>query len=156
MLLCLGDAIPMIKKHARPVKNNKGLSLTEIIVVVIILGMFATLGIPNFVMSVERSRAGEGVQILEALLAGQRIFEYEHGNYADGSTSGQLLADLDVEIPATLQHFDTVAIDDPADPINNPIATVDRINGDYRLGINEAGVIICTDLSGSVCSHLKF
>ncbi len=139
-------------------KYNSGISLTEIIVTMIILGIFAALSIPNYTTTVEKSRASEGVQILEALLAAQRLFKYENGVYADGTTPEELITDLDVDIP-TLKYFDPPVVDDGNDdtnPTTGELAHLDRSDLTYTLAINEIGIIICFNDTAPLCTRLGF
>lgn len=135
------------------IKNKSGISLTEIIVTIIILGMFAGLALPNYTTTVEKARAGEGVRILEALLAAQRLFHYENGVYDADSTG---IGDLDVDIPV-LKYFDPPVVDegDP-DPVLNEIAHIDRTGNSYTLSINEEGKIICINDTPPLCTQLGF
>lgn len=132
------------------VKYNTGFTLTEITIVVIIVGVLASLALPRFTGVFERMKASEGVQLLSALLRAQKAFETENGNYTNN------LALLDVEID-TAEYFNaaTEAVWDPVDPVANPIATITRI-GAYTLGINEEGDITCTEGGAITCARAGF
>lgn len=131
-----------------------GFTLMEIIVTIIIIGTLASIALPNFTFSVEKTRSAEGVQILKTLLDAQKIYEYENpGDYASS------IANLDVEIPAP-QDFDAPTVADPANPVTSPIASLQRDDGtyDYTLAINANGVIRCTQNTSpaNTCAKLGF
>ena len=46
-------------------KKNKGFTLIEIIVTVIIIGILVTIAIPNYVRSAERARSAQAVETLK-------------------------------------------------------------------------------------------
>ena len=120
-------------------KQNNGFTLAEVIIVVIIMGILATLAIPKFTSTVERVRAAEGIQLLTALLGAQKAFQLENGgNY---STNPALL-DIDIPIASNFVVPPTVA--NPGDPVANPIARIRRTAA-YWLEINENGLINCVD-----------
>jgi prepilin-type N-terminal cleavage/methylation domain-containing protein len=120
-------------------KNNAGFTLSEIITVIIIIGITASLALPRFNNTFERMRASEGVQILTALLGAQRAYEFENGAYA---TNPNL---LDVTIDRSSNFLLPPTVDNPGNPAN-PIARIRRIGGGgYWLQINEEGTIDCTN-----------
>lgn len=115
-------------------KKNNGYTLIEIIVTIIILGVIASLAIPNYVVSVERTKASEGAQMLEALLNGQRRHLIEYNEYATD------ISQLDVEVKTLTNNFQNpLVFDNPSG-----LATIDRI-GLYTLSIDEDGIINCVE-----------
>ena len=76
---------------------NKGFTLIELLVVVLIIGILASIALPQYTKAVERSRMAEAVQILGDLATAQSIFYMQHSAFADG------LDDLndrgDVQVP---------------------------------------------------------
>ena len=123
--------------------NNKAFTLLEIIVVIIIVGIISSFAIPRFNGTVERVRAAEGVQLLTALLGGQRIFAAENGG---GYTTN--LNNLDVTIPQADNFNLPPTVLDPGNPVTSPIARIRRTNG-YDLEINERGDIRCQNVTGA-------
>ena len=118
-------------------EQNKGFTLTEIIVVVIIVGVLATLVIPRFTGVVERVRAAEGVRMLIALLGAQKAYELENGAYATDPD------DLDIEITRASYFVVPPTVLNTGAPLA-PIARIRR-TGNYWLEINEEGTISCVD-----------
>ena len=122
-------------QHSR---HNTGFTLTEIIVVIIIMGVLASAALPKFTGTVERVRAAEGVQLLTALLGAQKAYEFENGSYS------AVLADLDIEVPRANNFVLPPTVANPVDPVANPIASIRRSNA-YWLRINENGQITCVN-----------
>lgn len=56
--------------------RNSAFTLTEVVAVIIIIGVLANLALPRYHIFVERMRAAEGMQILTALLGAQNAFFY--------------------------------------------------------------------------------
>lgn len=113
------------------------------IVVIIIIGVLASLAIPRYNISIERARAGEGVQLLDAIRKAQLARMTEFGAY------GKNTKDLNITFPAP-KYFDAIdnnSIDSKA----NNLGTVDRSSGDYTLSIAEDGALTCT---GATCGSL--
>ena len=74
--------------------KRNGFTLIEIIIVVVILGVLASLAIPRVTASSEFSVSSEGRQILIILLGGQTRYKLENGAYSTDATL------LDVSYPA--------------------------------------------------------
>jgi type IV pilus assembly protein PilA len=72
--------------------TRKGFTLVELAVVIVIIGVLAAFGVPQFLKSVERSKAAEAFNFLSAIRASQERFLAKNGFYyscdalnADGS-----------------------------------------------------------------------
>jgi len=72
-------------------RRRKGFSLVELSVVVIIIGVLASFGIPRMLKSVERSKASEAFKYSAAVRAAQERYQAREGTYA------AVLTDLDME-----------------------------------------------------------
>ena len=121
-----------------------GLTLFELLFVIMIIGVIAALAFPRFLYITEKSHASEGVEVLRSLLAAQRLYAFDNnGNYASSLNS------LDVTIPS-LSYFNQPNV------FNNAaaVATIQRNTGAYTLSISSSGDISC-DVP-SICSKLGF
>ena len=78
----------------RKAKDQKGFTLVELAIVIVIIGVLASFGVPRFRDAVERSKAGESVNYLSAVRASMARFHAREATYAAD------LADLDIAIPA--------------------------------------------------------
>jgi type IV pilus assembly protein PilA len=141
---------------------NKAFTLLELVVVMVILGILISLGIPQYSITVEKSRAAEGVGFLGALRGAQLRYYAEHGSYVincecfPGITCG-----LDLNFP-TPRFFvaPTISINTPAPPFGlGYIYRNDTNNpgfGPYVLIIDEAGTITCRGGAAGSCEKLGF
>ena len=65
--------------------NQGGFSMTELMVVIIIIGILAAIAIPRYNVFVARSRQGEAQANLGQLFKLQETYKLRHGNYDDGN-----------------------------------------------------------------------
>lgn len=77
---------------------KKGFTLLELLMVVIIVGILASIAIPQFFKVAERARASEGANVLGAVRSAQLRYYSEHGKLTGA------LTDLDVDT-ANLKFF---------------------------------------------------
>ncbi len=77
---------------------QKGFTLLELLIVVIIIGILAGLAVPNFFRAVERARWAEAKQILGPLRGSQMRYKAERGIYTN------IIGNLDIEI-TTPKYF---------------------------------------------------
>ncbi len=73
--------------------NKKGLNLTELVIVVIVIGILASLAIPQFTKVVEKSRSAEARSVMGAIRSAQEAYRQEYSYYAS-SVGG-----LNVSVP---------------------------------------------------------
>ncbi len=80
---------------------NTGFTLTEILVVVIIIGILATLALPMLVKTLEKAKVGEAMSNLNLIRTGQKIYFLEWGKFSP------TIDDLNIENPndATSRYF---------------------------------------------------
>jgi type IV pilus assembly protein PilA len=71
-------------------KNYKGFTLVELAVVIVIIGVLAAFGVPQFLKSVERSKAAEAFNYLSAIRSAQERYLAKQGLYADESNKSHL------------------------------------------------------------------
>ncbi len=103
------------KNERKKMHRLKGFTLIEILIVVIILGILATLSVPQFTRMISRAKMAEAWAGLGGLRTAQSIYYMEHDNYAHA------VADLDCD-PVTGDF--TFSVVDVAGPLTfNAIAT---------------------------------
>ena len=66
-------------------REPKGFTLVELLIVVIIVGILAAVAIPMYSQSVDRSRATEAVSALGTIKAAMRNYYAEHGTYVNAT-----------------------------------------------------------------------
>ncbi len=74
--------------------RGKGFTLLELIVVVIIIGVLATLGFTQYTRVVERGRSSEAKMILGQIRTAQEAYKLEYDSYAGD------IANVSVEAPS--------------------------------------------------------
>jgi prepilin-type N-terminal cleavage/methylation domain-containing protein len=79
-----------------------GFTLTEILIVVVIVAVLATLALPMFVKTIEKAKVGEAVSNLNLIKTGQKIYFLENGFFSND------IASLNIENPnsASSRYFD--------------------------------------------------
>lgn len=124
--------------------------MLEIIVVLIIVGILATLGMPQYGRTVERSRQAEAISILGALRGAQLRFAAENTGLCTAA-----IGDLDIDVPAG-RYFtynvlsaacdinDGVTTSEMARAVRNGIQqTAGSTSPAYELIIQENGTFDC-------------
>ncbi len=123
----------------RDTKKQKGFTLVELAIVIVIIGVLASFGVPRFRDAVERSKAGEAFSYLASLRAAQERY---HAREATYSTD---LSALDIAMPDP-KYFNigTVAAGSTSDIENSWTLTLTRSGasagyGEYTVTFTEQG-----------------
>ena len=87
--------------------REKGFTLTEILIVVVIVALLAVLALPMFVKTIEKAKVGEAISNLNLIRAGQKIYYLEYGCFAGTGTSEDPIEKLKIEDPndASSRYF---------------------------------------------------
>ena len=67
----------------RILSNHRGFSLTELMIVVAIIGILAAIAIPNFLQYQAKAKQSEAKRNLVAIHTGEIAYFAEHNNYVD-------------------------------------------------------------------------
>jgi type IV pilus assembly protein PilE len=125
---------------------RRGFTLTELMVVTVIIGVLAAMSVPSFRKAVEQSRADIAVANLRAIWAAERLYWLEYHTYTP--TPGTALQGLnelgliDKEVVSGTGGYTYAVTSATATTFT---ATATNINGLGSFSIKEAG-----ELSGSV------
>jgi len=90
-------------------RNNKGFTLIELMIVVVIIGILAALAIPRFMRSTTKSKQSEAKQLLKQIYTMQHAYRQEFNAYACNGVTGTALlptafAVIGVDIGATARY----------------------------------------------------
>jgi prepilin-type N-terminal cleavage/methylation domain-containing protein len=90
-------------------RNNKGFTLIELMIVVVIIGILAALAIPRFMRSTTKSKQSEAKQLLKQIYTMQHAYRQEFNAYClNGVTAsaaaGANFARLGVDVGLTARY----------------------------------------------------
>jgi prepilin-type N-terminal cleavage/methylation domain-containing protein len=113
--------------------NRKGFTLVEVLIVVIIIGILASIGIPQFAASIEKAKGGEARAGLGHIQTGEKVYYAENEFYTTNT------ADLDITLT---QKYWAFSINTPTSTTYTATAT--RSGGthnDQTLTMDQAGTV---------------
>jgi type II secretion system protein G len=119
----------------RSLRNNKGFTLIELMIVVVIIGILAALAIPRFNQATARAKEKEADGVLKAYYTMQQTYKAANGTFAANETQ---LATTGWEpvTEAQLKHYVPITVSDAF-----PITMTRTGTGYCERKIDEEGVI---------------
>jgi len=96
-------------------RGQKGFTLIELMIVVVIIGILAALAIPRFMKATTKSKQSEAKQVLKQIYTMQRTYRQANDIYWDptgavaGSATPDAFATLGVEIMPTARYSYSLA-----------------------------------------------
>jgi len=130
--------------------RQKGFTLIELMIVVVIIGILAALAIPRFMTATTKSKQSEAKGILKQIYTMERTYRQQNNTYwGQGTTANagapNAFATIGVEIPTSAIYTYTITTADA----NNMLATatcsiLDDDNAADTWTINDQGVLTCT------------
>ena len=112
--------------------SNRGFTLLELLMVVIIIAILAAIAMPQYFRTVERSRSGEALQVLAAVRGSQLRYYSQYLAYASA------VGNLDIDVPTSTAWTFTSTVG------SNLIGATRNITNGSAVNMNI--------ISGSVCS----
>jgi len=115
-------------------KLGAGFTLTELLIVVIIIGILATLALPMLVKTMEKAKLGEAASNLNLIRTGEKMYFLEYNQYWRNVTDPDNMDDLNIENPNTQskRYFDYDITSATTSPSYNFTARAKRRNGPYK------------------------
>ena len=68
-------------------KNNKGFTLIELMIVIAIIGILATVGYPSYISHMQKAKRADGIDALLALAGRMEEFYMNDDTYADATVA---------------------------------------------------------------------
>ncbi len=130
-------------------RNQKGFTLIELMIVVVIIGILAALAIPRFMRATTKSKQSEAKEILKQIYVMERAYRQEYDVYWGNGVSASAAAPtamgrIGVDIGSTARYtYSLVA----AQNTFTATATSGILDDDAAVDtwtINEQGVLTCT------------
>lgn len=119
--------------------NRKGFTLVEVLIVVIIIGILAGIGVPQFASSIEKAKGGEARAGLGHVQTGEKVYYAEREYYTSN------LSDLDISLS---QRYWAFSISTPTSTSYTATAT--------RSGGTRAGQTITMNQAGTIAGNWEF
>lgn len=108
-------------------RNKKGFTLIELLVVVLIIGILASVALPQYQKAVEKSRMTEAIMLVRKIVDAQQVFYMANGRYA---TFAEMDA-LDITIP----HTSTVSFSGQNRWVTKDFAYTCQGSGDTEIAV---------------------
>ena len=131
--------------------RQRGFTLIELMIVVVIIGILAALAVPRFMRATTKSKQSEGKQILKQIYTMERTYRQENNTYFAGTASAAApngLVTIGVEVGVNALYVYVVAAGDSGSILDSFTATATaNLDDDAAIDtwtIKETGVLTCS------------
>ena len=129
-------------------RNQKGFTLIELMIVVVIIGILAALAIPRFMASTTRSKQSEAKEILKQIYVMERAYRQEYDVYwGNGISANEANPDnfarIGVQIMSTARYTYVIT----ADALSFSVEATANLDDDATIDtwtIDHDGNLVCT------------
>ena len=130
-------------------RSQKGFTLIELMIVVVIIGILAALAIPRFMRATTKSKQSEAKNILKQCYAMERAYRQEYdtywGNGVSASAAAQTaFARIGVDIMSTARYTYSITADASTFTVSATSGILDDDGTVDTWTINHNGVLSCT------------
>jgi prepilin-type N-terminal cleavage/methylation domain-containing protein len=131
-------------------RSQKGFTLIELMIVVVIIGILAALAIPRFMRATTKSKQSEAKNILKQIYAMERAYRQEYDTYwgqgvVASAAAQAALGRIGVDIMSTARYTYTITTADASNLLVT--ATSGVLDDDATVDtwtMNQDGVLTCT------------
>jgi len=113
---------------------KKGFTLIELLITIIIIGILATLAIPNYTNMVEKAKADQAITYLKVIRTGEKIYYSSNFSYTACANLGELNNRISAEVTDESYLFSVTS--SAADTF---LATAQRKTDNKTITLNQDG-----------------
>ena len=132
-------------------RKRSAFTITELIVVVVIIGVLAAVALPSYRIQVHKMKNQEAVRILMAVWEAQIDYKRETGSYTYDTSN-----DLDIDIPAPKYFSPPLPFGLMGAPSLVKLGVMTRLDVAYMLGVRVDGSIRCVSIESGLCAKMGF
>jgi len=133
-------------------RSQKGFTLIELMIVVVIIGILAALAIPRFMRATTKSKQSEAKNILKQVYAMERAYRQEKDVYwipagAASAATPNAFGQIGIEIMASARYTYTITSTDGGATDFTATGTSAILDDDVKVDtwtINDQGILACT------------
>ena len=86
--------------------KNKGITLIELLIVIVIVGILAAVAVPGYTSYMIRARRADAKTALEQVRATQEMWRAEHGGYSTDGTLAELQTTMGAPATTISNYYD--------------------------------------------------